>query len=47
VTGSIADVQGLLDDIRTDLLDHTSELGATLARSPEGRTSIGPSLLSA
>lgn len=47
VAGSIADVQGLLDDIRSDLLDHTAELGAALARSPEDRMSSGPSLLSA
>ncbi len=32
IAGSVADVQHVLDDIRTDLLDHTAELGAALSR---------------
>lgn len=43
IAGSVADVQQVLDDIRTDLLDHTAELGATLARAghePEGELTL-------
>ncbi len=45
-SNSISDVQDVIDQIRSDLLDHTSELAATLSRSGESQGE-GPVLRSA
>jgi hypothetical protein len=45
-SNSISDVQQIIDEIRTDLLDHSAELAATLSRSGENQDG-GPVLRSA